>query len=54
MVDIDALLNELVIANHILANENVVDSFGHISVRHPENPDHIFYFLFPGTGNRLA
>ena len=39
---IEALLNELVLANHILANENVVDSFGHISVRHPVNPDHFF------------
>ena len=33
-------LEELVTANHILANEGVVDSFGHISIRHPDNPDH--------------
>lgn len=39
---IEALLDELVVANHILANENVVDSFGHISVRNPENPNHFF------------
>lgn len=39
---IEALLEELVIANHILANENVVDSFGHISIRHPDNPNHFF------------
>ena len=32
-------LEELVTANHILAREGVVDSFGHISIRHPENPD---------------
>ncbi|NIN36222.1 MAG: class II aldolase/adducin family protein, partial [Gammaproteobacteria bacterium] len=32
-------LEELVTANHILASEGVVDSFGHISIRHPENPD---------------
>ncbi|MBL4890284.1 MAG: class II aldolase/adducin family protein [Rhizobiaceae bacterium] len=25
-----------------IANENVVDSFGHISVRNPENPNHFF------------
>jgi ribulose-5-phosphate 4-epimerase/fuculose-1-phosphate aldolase len=31
-------LEELVTANHILAKEGVVDSFGHISIRHPENP----------------
>ncbi len=32
-------LEELVTANRILAEEGVVDSFGHISIRHPENPD---------------
>lgn len=32
-------LEELVTANHILATEDVVDSFGHISIRHPENPE---------------
>ena len=39
---LDELLDELVIANHVLANENVVDSFGHISVRNPNNPKHFF------------
>ena len=39
---IKALLDELVIANHVLANEKVVDSFGHISVRNPENSEHFF------------
>jgi len=38
----DELLDELVVANHILANEKFVDSFGHISVRHPDNPNHFF------------
>jgi len=28
----------LVTANHILAHEGVVDAFGHVSARHPENP----------------
>jgi HCOMODA/2-hydroxy-3-carboxy-muconic semialdehyde decarboxylase len=32
-------LEELVTANRILANHGVVDTFGHISVRHPENPE---------------
>src|SRR5712691_6742710 len=32
------LIEELVTANRILAREGVVDSFGHVSVRHPENP----------------
>jgi ribulose-5-phosphate 4-epimerase/fuculose-1-phosphate aldolase len=30
------LLDELVTANRILAREGVVDSFGHVSIRHPE------------------
>ena len=30
---------ELVIANHILANNGVLDAFGHVSVRHPRHPD---------------
>lgn len=34
-----AILDELVTANRILANEDVVDSFGHVSIRHPEQPD---------------
>jgi ribulose-5-phosphate 4-epimerase/fuculose-1-phosphate aldolase len=32
-------LDELVTANRILAREGVVDSFGHVSVRHPDRPD---------------
>ncbi|MFN2460385.1 MAG: class II aldolase/adducin family protein [Candidatus Velthaea sp.] len=32
-------LDDLVIANHILAEQGVVDSFGHVSMRHPERPD---------------
>src|SRR5437016_13635675 len=32
------LRQELSIANRILANENVVDAFGHISIRHPDDP----------------
>ncbi|MDX3908042.1 MAG: class II aldolase/adducin family protein [Pigmentiphaga sp.] len=36
----ETLIAELVTANHILANENVLDAFGHVSVRHPERPGH--------------
>ena len=32
-------LRELVTANRILANEGVVDAYGHVSMRDPENPD---------------
>jgi ribulose-5-phosphate 4-epimerase/fuculose-1-phosphate aldolase len=34
------IITTLVDANHILAREGVVDAFGHISVRHPERPEH--------------
>ena len=29
---------ELSLANHIVANEGVIDAFGHVSMRHPDNP----------------
>ncbi len=32
-------LDELVTANRILAREGVVDSFGHVSIRHPDRPE---------------
>ena len=35
-------LGELVVANRILAREGVVDAFGHISVRNPDNPERYF------------
>jgi ribulose-5-phosphate 4-epimerase/fuculose-1-phosphate aldolase len=34
-----ALVDDLVSANHILANENVFDGFGHVSVRHDQRAD---------------
>jgi ribulose-5-phosphate 4-epimerase/fuculose-1-phosphate aldolase len=36
------VLRDLVIANRILAHEDVVDAYGHISVRHPERADRFF------------
>jgi HCOMODA/2-hydroxy-3-carboxy-muconic semialdehyde decarboxylase len=39
MTDLDRALADLVIANRILAHENVVDAYGHVSVRHPHNPE---------------
>jgi HCOMODA/2-hydroxy-3-carboxy-muconic semialdehyde decarboxylase len=42
MASLHFLLEELVTANRILAREGVVDSFGHISVRHPERKDRFF------------
>jgi ribulose-5-phosphate 4-epimerase/fuculose-1-phosphate aldolase len=38
MSSLDALIQDLVIANRILAREDVVDAYGHVSVRHPDNP----------------
>jgi ribulose-5-phosphate 4-epimerase/fuculose-1-phosphate aldolase len=42
MAHLDDLLNDLVIANRILAREEVVDAYGHVSVRRPERPDRFF------------
>ena len=38
MSSLDSLVQDLVIANRILAREDVVDAYGHVSVRHPDNP----------------
>lgn len=35
----EALTDELVVANHILFHQGVVDGFGHVSARHPERAD---------------
>ncbi|HEY1747281.1 MAG TPA: class II aldolase/adducin family protein [Xanthobacteraceae bacterium] len=32
------LVEELAMANRILGHENVLDAFGHVSVRHPDDP----------------
>lgn len=42
MAGIDALVEELVIANRILAQEGITDAYGHVSVRHPDRPDRYF------------
>src|SRR6476660_7372905 len=36
----DEAVAKIVDANRILANEGVVDAFGHISMRHPQRPKH--------------
>ena len=38
MAKLKDVIEELVTANRILANLGIVDSFGHVSVRHPGNP----------------
>jgi HCOMODA/2-hydroxy-3-carboxy-muconic semialdehyde decarboxylase len=42
MSDLQQALDDLVLANRILAHEQVLDGFGHISIRHPERPDRFF------------
>ncbi len=36
---LDEIRYELALANRMLANEGVLDAFGHVSVRHPQNPN---------------
>jgi ribulose-5-phosphate 4-epimerase/fuculose-1-phosphate aldolase len=38
MTNLPALVRDLVVANRILAREDVVDAYGHVSVRHPDDP----------------
>ena len=37
---LDALIDDLVAANHILYQQGVLDGYGHVSVRHPTRTDH--------------
>ncbi len=52
MPEIRPALQELVIANRILANEGVLDGFGHVSIRNPENPER--YFMSCSRGPQLV
>jgi ribulose-5-phosphate 4-epimerase/fuculose-1-phosphate aldolase len=42
MIKPSAVIQDLVVANRILANENVVDAYGHVSIRNPDNPKRFF------------
>lgn len=42
MKEAERVKNDLVIANRILAREDVADAYGHVSVRNPDNP-HTFF-----------
>lgn len=42
MSNLATSLQDLVIANRILAHEGVVDGYGHVSLRHPERADRFF------------
>ena len=53
MTDLGQLKEDLVTANRILADHNVVDSFGHVAIRHPDNPAR-FLMSRAGAGLRRA
>jgi HCOMODA/2-hydroxy-3-carboxy-muconic semialdehyde decarboxylase len=38
----EARIEDIITASHILTNEGILDSFGHISARSVKNPDHFF------------
>lgn len=38
-LDLKSCIDDLVVANRILARFGVLDGFGHVSVRHPQHPD---------------
>lgn len=39
MSDLERAIRDVVIANRILAHQGVVDAYGHVSIRHPDNPE---------------
>lgn len=39
---ITELLHELIVSTRIMANEKVLDAFGHVSVRNPGDPKRYF------------
>jgi ribulose-5-phosphate 4-epimerase/fuculose-1-phosphate aldolase len=51
-LNLQTAIESLVIANRILANKNVLDSFGHVSVRHPENQER--YLMSRSRAPRLV
>lgn len=42
MVSIDEVRSQVALGNRILANERVLDAFGHVSMRHPADPNRYF------------
>ncbi len=42
-MDANAAISELVVANRLVAHLKLVDSFGHVTIRNPENP--LRYFM---------
>lgn len=46
-----SLINDLVLANHILFDQGIVDGFGHVSVRHNKAPDRFLLARNMAPGN---
>ena len=42
MKEIEQAKRHLVIANRVLAMEEILDAYGHVSIRNPENPERFF------------
>src|SRR5580692_2943292 len=38
----EARIEDVIVASHILTNEAILDSFGHVSTRSAKSPDHFF------------
>ncbi|MBO9514129.1 MAG: class II aldolase/adducin family protein [Variovorax sp.] len=49
-----ALVDDLVTANHILFDQGVVDAFGHVSVRHDQDPERFLLARNMAPGNVQA
>jgi hypothetical protein len=49
---IERTIRDVVIANRILAQNNVLDAYGHVSMRHPERHDR--YFLARSISPAIA
>src|SRR5882757_8973923 len=52
--DMKMLIDDLVAANRILYRQGVVDGFGHVSVRHPANPDRFLLSAAKAPGRVTA
>ena len=50
MPGLEAAIEELVLANRVLDYEDVVDAYGHVSVRHPDHPDRFLLSRSRGPG----
>ena len=51
---VSVFVQELVLANHILANEGVLDAYGHVSIRDPNNPQHFWLARHMAAGTVTA